>query len=78
MKNKIDKDFLINFENKICTLFNDKRIKSPIHLHSGNEVELIKIFKKIKKGLIFCSWRSHYHCLLKGVSEKTNKSNYWG
>ena len=32
---------------------------------------MIKIFKKIKKNdWVFCSWRSHYQCLLKGVSEK--------
>jgi TPP-dependent pyruvate/acetoin dehydrogenase alpha subunit len=62
---------LVNFENKIANLFNSAKIKAPIHLHSNNELSLIKIFKKIKKkDWIFCSWRSHYHCLLKGVPEK--------
>ena len=62
---------LINFENKIANLFNRAKIKAPIHLYSNNEDKLIKIFKKIKKNdWVFCSWRSHYQCLLKGVPEK--------
>lgn len=62
---KID---LIKFENDIANLFNKGKIFSPIHLHSNNEEFLIKFFKKIKKqDWIFCSWRSHYQCLLKGV-----------
>ena len=62
---------LINFENKIANLFNRAKITAPIHLYSNNEDKLIKIFKKIKKNdWVFCSWRSHYQCLLKGVPEK--------
>ena len=68
---KLNSDKLIKFENKIANLFNLAKIRSPVHLHSGNEKNLIRIFKKIKKqDWIFCSWRSHYHCLLKGVPEK--------
>ena len=67
----LKKNDLINFENKIIKLFNHSKIRSPIHLHSGNEENLIKIFKKIRKNdRVFSSWRSHYHCLLKGVPEK--------
>jgi pyruvate dehydrogenase E1 component alpha subunit len=37
-------------------------------LQSNNEDVLIKLFKKVRKqDWIFCSWRSHYQCLLKGV-----------
>ena len=62
------KEDLIKFENEIAELFNSGKIRSPIHLYHGNEEPLIKIFKKIKKrDWIFCSWRSHYQCLLKGV-----------
>ena len=62
---------LIKFEEKICKLFNEKKIKAPIHLYHGNESQIIKIFKNIKReDWIFCSWRSHYQCLLKGVPEK--------
>ena len=64
----MNKKELIKFENDIAELFNNAKIKAPIHLHSNNENFLIKFFKKIKKNdWIFCSWRSHYHCLLKGV-----------
>ncbi len=62
---------LISFEKKIADLFNEAKIRSPIHLYSNNEKILIKIFKKIKPNdWVFCSWRSHYQCLLKGVPEK--------
>ena len=68
---QIKKTDLIKFENKIIKLFNSSKIKAPIHLHSGNEQKLIETFKKIKKNdWVFSSWRSHYHCLLKGVPEK--------
>jgi pyruvate dehydrogenase E1 component alpha subunit len=68
---KISKIFLQKFEEDIVKLFNKGKIKSPIHLSNGNEDELIKIFKKKKISIndwICCSWRSHYQCLLKGVS----------
>jgi TPP-dependent pyruvate/acetoin dehydrogenase alpha subunit len=56
------------FEEKIADLFNKGKIRSPIHLSNGSEEFLIEIFKEIKdEDWIFCSWRSHYHCLLKGV-----------
>ncbi len=62
---------LVNFENKIADLFNNKKIKAPIHLYSGNESQIIKIFQKVRKNdWVLCSWRSHYQCLLKGVPEK--------
>ena len=67
----MNKSKLIQFETKIANLFNNAKIKAPVHLYSNNEDKLIKIFKKItNKDWIFCSWRSHYQCLLKGVPEK--------
>ena len=69
--NKITPNYLIKFEEKIANLFNNAKIKSPVHLYYGNEAKLIKIFRNIKKkDWIFCSWRSHYQCLLKGVPPK--------
>ena len=56
---------LIQFENKVCELFNKKKIRAPIHLYNGNEKEIIKFLKGKKNDWIFCSWRSHYQCLLK-------------
>ena len=65
---KIDSKYLINFEKEIASNFNNKKIRSPIHLYGGNEKQIIKVFKKIKKkDWVFCSWRSHYQCILKGV-----------
>ena len=70
----MDKKKLIQFENEIATLFNNAKIKAPIHFHSNNEKQLINIFKKIKKNdWVFSTWRSHYHCLLKGVPIKKIK-----
>ena len=66
---------LIHFEDNIAKLFNEAKIKAPIHLYSGNEKILINLFKKIKKNdWVFCSWRSHYQCLLKGVPPKKVKN----
>ena len=66
---------LINFEDNIAKLFNEAKIKAPIHLYSGNEKFLINFFKKVKKNdWLFCSWRSHYQCLLKGVPPKKIKN----
>ena len=66
---------LIEFEDDIANLFNQGKIRSPIHLYSGNEKFLINLFKKIKKNdWAFCSWRSHYQCLLKGVPPKKIKN----
>ena len=66
---------LIRFEDDIAETFNKGMIKAPVHLHSGNEDFLIKFFKKkVKKNdWVFCSWRSHYQCLLKGVPPKILK-----
>lgn len=64
------KQDLVNFEDKVADAFNSGKIKAPIHLYSGNEDLLINIFKSISKDdWVFCSWRSHYQCLLKGVPE---------
>ncbi len=74
---KILKKNLIEFEEEIAFLFNSAKIKSPIHLYYGNEDEIIKVFSKIKKrDWVFCSWRSHYQCLLKGVPKKEKKKKY--
>ncbi|MBL7131602.1 MAG: hypothetical protein ISS45_09420 [Candidatus Omnitrophica bacterium] len=61
------KEKLINFEKDIAKLFEQAKIPYPVHLSGGNEEQLIKIFKKIKKrDYIFSTHRSHYHYLLKG------------
>ena len=71
----MNKQELIAFEDEIASLFNAGKIKSPVHLYHGNEENLINIFKNVKEqDWVFCSWRSHYQCLLKGVPSKDVKS----
>ena len=67
---------LIDFEKDIADIFNQAKIKAPIHLHGNNEIQLLKIFENINsEDWIFSSWRSHYHCLLKGVPKKQLKKD---
>lgn len=62
------KQQLIDFEEDIAQEFNAKNIRAPIHLYSGNEEEMIKVFSEVNpEDWVLCSWRSHYQCLLKGV-----------
>lgn len=69
---KYNESELIEFEEKIAELFNNSKIKSPVHLYNGNEKEMINIFNNINdEDWIFCTWRSHYQCLLKGVPQET-------
>ena len=70
----MDKKNLISFEDEIATLFNQGKIRAPVHLYKGNEEKIIDVFKNIKENdWVFCSWRSHYQCLLKGVPPKEIK-----
>lgn len=62
------KDELIAFEDEIAALFNSGKIRAPVHLYSGNEDQIIDVFRRIRsQDWVFCSWRSHYQCPLKGV-----------
>ena len=64
-------DELISFEEDIAQLFNAGKIRSPVHLYFGNENQITNIFSKIRpQDWVFCSWRSHYQCLLKGVPKE--------
>lgn len=61
-------DQLIAFEKDIAAEFEAGQIKAPVHLAGGNEQDLIDIFRGIRHDdWVICAWRSHYHCLLKGV-----------
>ncbi len=51
---KLTQNDLINFEQKVANLFNNKKIKSPVHLYSGYKKIIIKIFKKIKNEAGYC------------------------
>ena len=67
---------LISFEEEIAESFNNAEIRAPIHLYNGNEEKIIDIFKNVKKeDYVFCTWRSHYQCLLKGVPRDVLKKD---
>lgn len=62
------KEKLQEFETQVAEIFNAGGIKAPVHLSDGNESALIEVFNDVKsEDWVFCSWRSHYQCLLKGV-----------
>lgn len=58
------------FEANIAERFNRGEIRAPVHLHGGNEQQLLDIFQDVgPDDWVFSTWRSHYHCLLRGVPE---------
>jgi TPP-dependent pyruvate/acetoin dehydrogenase alpha subunit len=68
MQNGWTVELLKEFESQVAEIFNTGGIKAPVHLSDGNESALIDIFQEVRQDdWIFCSWRSHYQCLLKGV-----------
>lgn len=59
---------LIAFEDEVAAAFNAGLIRAPVHLSGGNESWMIKVFADVgPEDWVFCGWRSHYQCLLKGV-----------
>jgi pyruvate dehydrogenase E1 component alpha subunit len=76
MENLLTKEQLVDFETDIANCFNNAMIKAPVHLYDGNEEQMISIFKNVEpEDWIFCSWRSHYQCLLKGVPQEQLKQD---
>jgi pyruvate dehydrogenase E1 component alpha subunit len=73
----INKEDLLSFEYEIAELFNQKKIKSPIHLYSGNEDLMIEVFNEIntKEDWVCCTWRNHYQGLLKEIPKEILKQN---
>lgn len=64
----ISKEQLINFEEEIGALFNQAKIRAPIHLYHGNEEQIYRVFENVKSDdWICCTWRNHYQALLKGI-----------
>jgi TPP-dependent pyruvate/acetoin dehydrogenase alpha subunit len=67
---------LEDFETDIANCFNEGMIKAPVHLYYGNEEDMITIFDGVSdEDWIFCTWRSHYQCLLKGVPQEQLKND---
>ena len=65
----VTKEELTQFESEIAALFNSAKIRAPIHLYSGNEEQIMRVFAKIdiEKDWVCCTWRNHYQALLKGI-----------
>jgi TPP-dependent pyruvate/acetoin dehydrogenase alpha subunit len=63
---------LIKYEDSVCDLFAQKKIRAPVHLDNGNEQPLIDVFTNFvdENDWVMGSWRQHYKCLLKGVPQK--------
>lgn len=61
-------DDLRAFESEVAAEFEAAAIRAPVHLSGGNEERLIQIFERVEaRDWVFCSYRGHYHALLKGV-----------
>lgn len=62
---------LVTFEDQIIPLWQDGKIRGPVHFSNGNEKQLVEIFRKVgKSDWVFSTWRSHYHALLKGIDSE--------
>lgn len=74
MITNLTKEDLVNFEQSIADIYNEGKIKSPIHLQSNCFDQLIDIFQHIKdEDWCLGSWRFHAETLLKGVSPELLK-----
>jgi hypothetical protein len=40
----MSKEQLINFEEEIGAMFNQAKIRAPIHLYHGNEEQIYRVF----------------------------------
>lgn len=71
----VTKEQLIQFETEIADLFNNKKIRSPIHLYHDNEDVMLSLFKEINNqdDWVFCTWRNHYQALCKGIPAEVVK-----
>ena len=66
--NKLTSNQLLEFETEVADIYDKGLIRAPVHLYNGNEDQIIDIFQNIQDDdWIYCTWRSHYQCLLKGV-----------
>jgi TPP-dependent pyruvate/acetoin dehydrogenase alpha subunit len=76
MKTNLTKDDIIKFEQEIAEVFATGAIRAPVHLRSGREDELIRIFREENIGdddYVFGFWDSHELALLKGVPREEVK-----
>ena len=72
----LTKEDLENFEKEVADIYATGTIRAPVHLRSGREEELIRIFKENHIGgddYVFGYWDSHELALLKGVPQEELK-----
>lgn len=72
----ITKAEIIAFEEEIAGIFATGAIRAPVHLRSGREDALIKVFKDFNIGdddYVYGFWDSHELALLKGVPREQVK-----
>jgi pyruvate dehydrogenase E1 component alpha subunit len=77
MVNNITKEEMIAFEDKIGNLFNQGKIKAPIHLYHGNEELMMEVFNEVdvENDWVCCTWRNHYQGLLKCIPQDVLEEN---
>ncbi len=76
MRTNLTKDDIVKFEQEIAEVFATGAIRAPVHLRSGREDELIRIFRDENIGdddYVFGFWDSHELALLKGVPREEVK-----
>lgn len=72
----LTKEEIVAFEKEIADIFATGAIRAPVHLRSGREDDLIRIFKEHNIGdedYVFGFWDSHELALLKGVPRQDVK-----
>lgn len=61
-------DELIHFEKDLALMWEQGKIRVPVHFSGGNEKALLEIFKEIKDDdWVISTHRNHYHALLHNV-----------
>jgi TPP-dependent pyruvate/acetoin dehydrogenase alpha subunit len=72
----LDKSALQAFEADVASCYERGEIRAPVHLAGGNEDDLVRIFERIRPQDWVCgAWRTHLHCLLKGVPQEQVKAS---
>lgn len=67
---------LRDFEKEVEEVYEQGKIRAPVHLRNGNEEDLIEIFKEVGDlDWIFSTWASHLHALLHGIPPEKIKES---
>jgi pyruvate dehydrogenase E1 component alpha subunit len=78
----VSTEAIVKFEKSIADLYKQGRIPFPVHLRSGREEQLRKVFLEEgigKSDWVYAYWDAHDICLLKGVpSEMVRKAIIYG